>query len=277
MRLGGGGLPLLILALTVAAAAPAGAEDLAGFDPRGGVVDVGASTRAPGGESPSGGDGPASACTWRVVVADDNVRAIFGPEGDRLFSDTGRWLQLECNGQAQAVNGQFVVPEGGAVSIADLLEQAYNQLDPPLPVWSASPNGLTVAMVTQLPTWLWIDDGYWNGGFTARASTPSGRVWAEARVHPLSAVWEFGDGSTVRCKAGSAYAPGAGNGGSSCTHTFRHSSAGIPGISLEVTVAFAVEGVTSQGTTVALGELSRTSAPVVVQVAEIQAIETQGR
>lgn len=277
MRFGRSRVSVLIVAGVMASADPVGAADLAGFDPRGGVVDVGASSNDAGTGSSGSGSTEASACTWRVVIADDNVRAIFGPGGERLFSDTGRWLQMECGGQVQVVDGQFALPEGGVVDIAALLAEAYSRLDPPAPSWAASPNGTTVPMVTQLPTWLWIEPGYWGGGFVARASTPSGRVWAEARATPVSASWEFGDGSSVECAAGAAFAAGSGVGTSPCTHTFRHSSAGTSGTSVAVTVTFSVDGVTSLGGTEALGDISRASAPVLVRVAEVQALETEGR
>lgn len=270
------GLPVLILAAVGAWAQPAGAADMAGFGPRDGVVDVAASSNDPGAGGAGSGGGSASNCTWRVVIADDNARAIFGPSGERLFSDTGRWLQMECGGQVQAVDGQFALPEGGLVDVAALLAEAFSQLDPPVPAWSASPNGTTVPMVTQLPTWLWIDPGYWGGGFSARASTPSGRVWAEARATPVSASWEFGDGSAIECGAGAAFGA-ASTGSAACTHTFRHSSAGSSGTTIAVTVTFSVEGVTSLGGTEALGEVSRTAGPVLVRVAEVQALETEGR
>lgn len=279
MRVGGRRLPLLIASIVLAWAPTAGAAEGGGFGVRDNVVDVVATSGAPGssGEGGGGGGGGPNPCVWRVVIADDASRGLFGPTGERLYSDTGRWLQYECNGQPQAVGGQFLVPEGGAFAIADLLDEAYNALDPAAPAWSASPNGTTVPMVTQMPTWLWIDDTYWGGAFSARASTPSGRVWAEARATPTATVWSPGDGTTVRCGAGYAWQPGARDGATSCSHTFKHSSAGRDGFPLTVTVSFEVQGITSLGTSVPLGPLSRTSAPVAVQVTEIQAIETTGR
>jgi len=276
MRVGGRGLPLLIALTLLGIAAPAGAEDGAGFGVRDGVVDADAGSHTPG----SGGstsDGAPSRCTWRVVIADDLTKGVFGPSGERLYSDTGRWLQKVCDGEVEIVDGLFVIPEGGSFAIADLLEQARRTLDPPAPTWSASPNGTTVPMVTQLPTWLWVNGDYWNGGFSARASTPSGRVWAEARATPTSALWQIGDGSTVSCGAGTAWQAGPQANSSDCTYTFRHSTAGTAGTPLSVSVTFDVAGVTSLGGTAELGALTRTSPPALVQVAEIQAIESNGR
>ena len=132
-------------------------------------------------------------------------------------------------------------------------------------------------MVTQMPTWLWISDAYWSGPFVARASTSSGRVWAEARAHPVAVSWQPGDGSTISCGPGTPWQAGAGSAPSSCSHTYRHSSAGTSGLPLSVSVTFEVEGVTSLGSTVPVGQITRTSAAVLVQVTEIQAIETNGR
>jgi hypothetical protein len=240
------------------------------------VVEVTAVASVPGVSGVSDGD-VIDTCTWRLVMTDDLVRGVYSPDGIRAYSDTGRWFQRECDGEVVAVNGFFVVPEGGGFLIGDLLEQALDALDPAAPTWGAAPDGDQVPMVVQMPTWLWVDSAYWDGTFAARAVTPSGRMWAEARGHPATATWEPGDGAAVVCtSAGEPWNDGAGS-KPTCSHTYRHSTAASGPLALTVTVAFEVDGITSiDPNPVPLGSISRTSAPAAVTVGEIQAIETSG-
>ena len=268
-------LSLLIVVASVSVAAPARAADEGEVGIHERVVRVAARATIPG-VRVSGGADP-DGCVWQVVIEDDRL-PMYDTDGTGLFSDTGRWFQRMCNGQPVEVNGLFVVPEGGGFAIPDLAEQAFDALDPSEPVWSASPNGTTVAMLVQLPTWLWVEPGYWNAIFVARVATPSGRVWAEARARPTSATWDTGDGQSTSCDdGGTVWEPGSPATTISCSHTFRHSSAGTPGRPVTATVDFAVEGrTTTNPTVVAIGAISRTSPPLLVQVAEIQAIGTNG-
>lgn len=269
-------LPLLTAVAIIASTSPASAGDEGDVGVHDRVVRVTARATVPGINVSSGAD--PDGCVWQVVIENDRL-PVYDTDGTGLFSDTGRWFQRMCNGQPVEVNGFFVVPEGGGFAIPDLTEQALDALDPADPTWSASPNGTTVAMVTQMPTFLWVDGGYWNAAHTVRVETPSGRVWAEARGRPTVATFDSGDGAPTMCiGGGSAWAPGGSVSGAACSHTFRHSSAGTVGREMTVTVDFAVEGRTSVNPNpVPAGTISRTSPPVLVQVAEIQAIETNGR
>ena len=271
-------LPVLTLVLAAGFAGPAGAADDSGVAIYEQVVRVAARAAIAG--VPIGGGAAPDGCVWEVAIVGDRL-PVFTAEGEMLVSDTGRWFRRVCAGVVVGVNGFFVTPEGGGFVVPDLAEQAFDALDPISPVWSASPNGTTVPMLVQLPTWLWVEPRYWNGVFIARVETPSGRVWAEAQGRPVSALWATGDGQTVFCGVGgTVWAPGAPTrppaGG--CSHTYRHSSAGTEGRAVTVTVNFAVEGATTTNPgAVPLGVISRTSPPVVVQVAEIQAVQTKGQ
>jgi hypothetical protein len=220
--------------------------------------------------------GAASGCTYEVVIQDDRARGVYELDGARTYSDTGRWLRKICDGAVVDVGGLFFFPEGSAYGATDVLADAINRLDPRPPLWGSSPDGVDVPMVTQMPTWLWVEPSYWNGSFVVRAESPSGRVWAEARAVPVSASWNVGNGTSVPC--GGPGMPFSETAESGCTHVFEHSTAGTAGVSLSVTVTFDVLGTTSENPTpVSVGQLSRTSPPVVVTVGEIQAIETGGR
>jgi len=215
-------------------------------------------------------------CDYEVVIEDDIDMGIYEADGTRMYSDTGRWLRKSCGGVAVDVGGFLVFAEGEGYTTPDLLQQAIDVLDPPEPGWGASPDGVDVAMVTQLPTYLWVESAYWGGTFTARVETPTGRVWAEAVASPATSVWSPGDGSTVTCFGGEPWNSGMESAGAACAHTYQQSTAGTDGAPMSVTVVFEVEGTTSTGGTQALGQISRTSTPILVTVGEIQAIETSG-
>lgn len=221
--------------------------------------------------------GAQSECIYEVVIEDDLNFGVYETDGARMFGETGRWLRKTCDGALVDVGGFFVFPEGEGYRTADLLQQAMDVLDPPEPGWNASPNGVEVAMVTQMPTSLWVEASYWNGTFASRVETPSGRVWAEAQAVPMASVWSPGDGSTVGCTGGGEpWNPGSDDAAAACSHTYVRSTAGTSGAEMSVQVAFDVVGQTSTSAAENLGQITRTSAPVLVTVGEIQAIETSG-
>lgn len=266
------GLPLLILVFLMAVNGPANAADQGDVGVVENVVRVLARETIPG-ES----WGAVSDCSYEVVIDDDLTFAIYNLDGTRLHSDSGRWLRKICDGEIVDVGGAFTFPEGAGYSLPDLLQQAVDVLDPPAPTWSASPDGVEVPMVAQLPTFLWVETGYWDGNFAARVETPSGRVWAEAHAIPASSIWSPGDGSTVSCSGGgNPWNPGTESTATSCTHTYVRSTAGTAGTEMAVRVTFDVIGETSTSGPEALGQISRGSAPVLVTVGEIQALETSG-
>ena len=272
VRVGSSRLPLLTVAALIALSTPAGAADQGDVGIVDGTVRVVAIATIPG-ES----WGADNACTYESVIDDDLAFGVYELDGTRMYSDTGRWLRKVCDGETVDVGGFFVFPEGDGYSTPDMLQQAIDVLDPPEPSWTASPNGIDVAMVTQLPTFLWVDTAYWTGSFAARVETPSGRVWAEAQANPSSSIWSPGDGSTVGCAGGGEpWNPGADPAAAACVHTYVRSTAGTFGAEMTVQVTFDVVGRTSTGGAQDIGQISRTSAPVFVTVGEIQAIETGG-
>ena len=263
------GLSLLILA-AVLTATPAHAADEASAGIVDDVVVVRARETTPGERAGTQGE-----CTYEVVIEDDRAFGVYELDGVRQYSDTGRWLRKTCNGTVVDVGGFFIFPEGGGFETPDVLAQALAALDPISPSWEASPDGVSVAMVTQMPASLWIEPGYWNGNFVVRAESPSGRVWAEARAVPTATTWSTGDGGTVSCPGPGS--PPSENGPGSCSYTYEHSTAGSAGVSMAATVTFDVVGTTSDDPTPrVVGQITRTSLPVLVTVGEIQAIETNG-
>ena len=271
MRLITCGLPLLIAA-TLLTATPVGAADQGDVGIVDGTVRVVAVATIPGESWGSDND-----CVYEVVIEDDIAFGVYEVDGTRMYSDSGRWLGKSCEGEAVAVDGLFTFPEGGGFNTPDLLQQAIDVLDPPEPGWGASPDGVEIAMVTQLPTALWVDAAYWSGSFVARVETPSGRVWAEATAVPRTSTWTPGDGAVVNCAGGGEpWGPTTATDEAGCSHTYVRSTAGSAGYGMTVEVAFDVTGNTSTGGVEDLGQIFRASAPVLVAVGEIQAIETSG-
>lgn len=274
MRYGTRGLPIVILGALLGVAAPVRAADEGPIGVVEDVVVVRAQEVVPG--RSSGDDGEDPECAWEVAIEDDQILGgVYSVDGQRLFSDTGRWFQRNCGSGPVQINGLFVVPDGGGFELPDMLVQAVRALDPAEPPWASSPDGVAVPMVAQMPVWLWVESSYWGGRFVARAETPSGRVWAEAVAVPVSTSWNPGDGSTVLCPGGGTpYVEG--NVLPGCSHLFAHSSSVTGDLSMSVAVTFDVLGTTSsEPAPQPAGQISRSSAPLLISVGEIQAIETR--
>lgn len=188
----------------------------------------------------------------------------------------GGWYAYVCpglpgtGGGTQWIAGQ---PPGGAgVDPAVLARQAVSRLDLPQLRIGTSPAGTQLVTV---PTWLWIDPGSWRPR-SATAQVPGLTVTATAT--PSRVVWRTGDGATVTCTGpGTAWTPGTDPATPSptCGHTYRRSSAGMPGGTFLVTatvswtVAWAGGG--QDGTVLGLS----TTSTVTVRVTEVQAVVTR--
>lgn len=228
------------------------------------VVDV---TTDPG----SGGDG--SDCFFRVAISDDFEMGIFDVDGTRTYSETGRWLELVCDGSVVPIDGQGIVPEGGAVDPAQLAADARASVPIEAPPIETSPDA-DRETYSQMTTWLWVTPSWWKG-YTATAS--AGRVSATVTATPVSATWSTGDGGTEECAGpGVVWRRGLDDDDTYCSHVYRRSSAGEPDdrYALQVTVDFEVSWSSNVGQGGSLEGLSR-SASRSIRVGEIQAIETE--
>ena len=229
----------------------------------------------PGSGGGSGGSGRNDGCVWIVLVEDDFDWALYDLDGNRRYSETGRWLALDCPpGAPGAVGGIVVVPEGEQVDLEGLIQQALASTSIDGPGIETSPSA-DQKLYTQVPTWLWLDSVWWQ---TYEATARAGRVWSTVRATPVSTTWSMGDGRTVSCRGpGTPWQAGMPENASDCTHTYRTSSAGSPGgtFRLEATVTFEVSWSSNAppGGGV-LPAISRSSS-VEVEVVEIQAIGTQ--
>lgn len=270
-----------LIGATSLCAGPASADDRPGgsggayIDGDGDPTATATATGGTGG-SRSGSGGGDSPCEWHVVIEDDFEFAIYDVDSpETQHSATGRWLEYWCEGYgATAVDGNFLIPEGGLVDPRALAAQALAsvQIAPPTIRTSPSENG---RLYVQIPTWLWIDAGWWHG-YNATAQT--GRIWSTVTARPVLVSWALGDGSTVRCSGpGTAWTPGTGEDASTCSHTYRRSSAGATGgtFSLLATVRLEVTWMSNAPVGGTLPAISRTST-LDVEVGEIQAIGTRG-
>lgn len=230
-------------------------------------------TDGQGGEGGGGGSADDS-CQWKVVIADDFATRVYDVNGSAQYSTTGRWLQKVCDrvGAVQ-VDGRFLIPEGGAVDVEALAQQARASVGIEGPSIRTSPE--VGKLYVQIPTWLWIDAGWWHG-YQATAST--GRVTATVTARPLRADWALGDGGQVSCAGpGVTWQPGMSEDATNCSHNYTTSSAGQPGgtFALSATVVLDITWTSNVGDGGTLAPISRSSSRTV-EVGEIQAVGTGG-
>lgn len=191
----------------------------------------------------------------------------------------GAWYVYRCSGpgvhdglyRAPIWLPDGVVPVAALPSPQELADQARAKLRLPTPGIEANPPG---DKLVQLPTWLWVDRATW-GTRQATASVPGVSVTAVAT--PTSVTWSMGDGQKVSCSGpGTPYSATAGSATASpdCGHTYRRSSAAVPGQHFVVTatVHWTVtwSGAGAGGT---FPDMT-TSATASFRVAEVQALGT---
>jgi hypothetical protein len=204
---------------------------------------------------PSGGGpglsvirGPAhDPCTYRSLSAHDLLAwhisyAFQGngdppePPADVFYGDDPdlQWALAHCPANA----GREVLvwwPVGGRppASLIDALRQRARDAVPfPVLAQHGAPSGeRDVPLITQLPTWLWVDPAQW-GPVEAEASIP-GIVTVTATGTPAGLTWDPGTGDPpVSCDGpGVAYDFGRSESAQSttCAYTYRHSSDVAPG------------------------------------------------
>lgn len=171
-----------------------------------------------------------------VVFTGQPLFGGLGWQPDR--GQPGAWYVWKCTGEGVAdalyrppvwiPDGQ--VPDTLLPSPFELAQMARRQLRLPAPTIAASPVG---DQLVNLPTWLWVSNGW--GAMSATASVPGVSVTAVAR--PMSVAWSMGDGSTVTCAGpGTPFRTGSDprSGSPDCGHIYRSSSARQPGLAFPV-------------------------------------------
>jgi len=152
---------LVAVALVAVPAMPADADDGGGafIDDDGNPTST-AEDRDTGGGGGSSGGGSDDGCTWFVLVENDFEWELYDQDGNRRYSETGRWLAQDCPpGVPGSVGGIVVVPEGAEVDVEALTQEALSRAVIASPSIATSPEA-DRRLYTQVPTWLWID-GSW--------------------------------------------------------------------------------------------------------------------
>ena len=192
-----------------------------------GYIDGGGGPDSRGGHNRRKGAPAAPAAPHRLRLAVDDWRRQrrrhVRCHGNRIYSSTGRWYQKICDGRVE-VNGRFVIPERRR-SIPDLAQRARHSVVIPVPPLATSPPA-DRRLYTRVPTWFWVDPAWWRGySATAYAGAVS------STVSP-GRCGLFGRWATVvrRLRGpGTAWRPGMADDQSTCSYTYKNSSAGQRG------------------------------------------------
>lgn len=184
----------------------------------------------------------------------------------------GGWVVRRCSDGSVGIAWVPLLPD--AAEVAELARRATNRLLLPLPAPKfnpSRPSSAGPATLVAIPTWFWVD-----GWRPISQRTQAGGVWAEVVATPVSATWDPGDGTVVRCTGpGTAWRPGAMD--SRCEHVYVRSSAGQPRnvYTANVVVTWRVTWTGSGGRSGSLPLMERqTTFPIAV--AERQTVVTTG-
>jgi hypothetical protein len=164
-------------------------------------------------------------------------------------------------------------PLGPNADADDLARMARTRLPLPLPDAHMSPDG---DQTVNVETWMWVDN--WE---TQTRSATAGNVTSVVVATPVEQRWTFGSpGEKKICTdAGTPYdlSRPPSEQSTTCSYTFRHSSAGQPDDAYRVTVTLVwhVTWTSNIGESGDLGFVSRTST-IPTRVAEHQALNQPG-
>ena len=228
------------------------------------------------------------ACNWDVWTTEE-VLSYFGQFQDFVLQPDvaggdpdERWSVVYCG---TSVDTGGAVPTGvlrawrigerPPQAVLDwLVAYAYASVQIPAQVgWSAPFGDDQAPMITQLPTWLWVEPEVWAP--QSATTPPVFGITATVTVTPLNVTFEGADGQVVDCGANLApvydFSRAEEDQHSDCTLTYHHSSA-VGEWHLTSTVTWGVTYICSAycgpGT---LPSLTATSTRPV-QVAELQAV-----
>jgi hypothetical protein len=231
-------------------------------------------------------------CAWTVWSTPEVVAHFAGIEGMTASvaideSDDTQWSVVFCDSSVDTGGALLTgwinawpVGEPPPQAVLDwLVAYAYALVDVPVQVGWAAPFGDDQApLITQLPTWLWVEPEAW--GPRSATTPPVFGVTATVTVTPVNVTFEGADGEVVDC--GPNLAPvydfdlADHEQHSDCTLTYHHSSA-VGEWSLTSIVTWEVTYVCSAfcgpGTLAPLTVVNTRP----VRVAELQAVLVPGR
>lgn len=233
-------------------------------------------TRPPGGGASTSGP----ACTYTAMT---NANFIAEMEQQTPHEPgTGTWNLKYCDGEYQGPVwlGNGGGGRGAGAPVVDpvvLAQEAKNRLAIPTPTITMTPPPDKV--LVNANTFLSIDSSQW-GQRSATAS--AGGVTSTAVAVPEKVIWSMGDGQQVTCtRPGTPFNPNVDYFAQTpdCGYVYKRSSASYPGHVVRVTATlyyratWSAAGAAGGGD---LGTISRTSAPVLVSVNEIQTVIVPG-
>lgn len=217
---------------------------------RGGGGEAGAECPGGGGgpTQPVSGGGGGVACTAERA-ADANAWWISYDVPDEAIPGDGNrqsWYALtppegqttavyrDCNGDLRSMVMWVPEPEHGGAGDDDGIfvarQEARARVEPAVPVFAVSPE----QAVVRFPTWLWLEEAYWQAA-SASATTPGG-VTVTVEAVPVEVTWDLDEGSRVCDGPGVPWSELAeaayelqpetvrGSGNPACTFTFVNAS-----------------------------------------------------
>jgi len=216
-------------------------------------------------------------CTWHELSGQ-----VFAPTWDRnvpVIPEPGWVYVLRCvyrdDGSNVAGYAQIIVYDpadpiaGAVVGIVEISKFAVDSIvfETPIPVLSPPDR-----QVVGVPTWLGVASRLNYAGAAAQA----GDTWVRVRPIVRDAVWDLGDGSTVRCQTDidkiwdQTITPTGQS--TTCSHNFERGSGSVP-FAGKVTVSWTIFEInnTHPNTWRVWGVVERTS-PVRFDVGELQSV-----
>lgn len=211
-------------------------------------------------------------------LGSDGCRYLYQPDAGApsgVEGPGGSYLPT-CPGDPPDAQRALVwIPDSDAPAAA-LGAVAVSRLSLPRPQLVLSPPPPAPQLV-RLPTWLWLDAGWWEADRRATASVPGVSVTAVAS--PVQVDWQMGDGGSRTCRGpGTAWRSGMDPRAKSpdCGYVYAWPSADQPGgtYTVTATVTWAVSW-SGAGTSGEAGPLFSTGSQPV-RVVESQTMVTEG-
>lgn len=296
------GIQIILIALPASAQDPSSDAWLSGDDTAEAEVVL---TNTGTGHSPgSAPHEPAEKVSGAVVWSNAGCTSAYDPERSAVtfvdlgpatleqvqaagYDETGEYRQMQIlclyynvsdgsfGGTQQIVLYEVTPPVDPTV----LRDRAMARITVPTPSVGMAPAGSSdIPAITQLETWLWVNDP-WE---TLTDSESQGFVTVEVRVRPRSVFWEMGDshvtnnGGHIECGGpGTVWSAEIDSEGTPCGYAFRSSTIDEPGgvyhgsATVNYDLFWSINGV-DQGS---FGTL-QPSSPFTVAVSEIQVVNS---
>ncbi|OHV39706.1 hypothetical protein BBK14_13625 [Parafrankia soli] len=236
-------------------------------------------------EPRTGGRAAVDPCPNRQTWSFDPVSGTVPPRGWAGTGQGGGYVYQTCDGDAQNPQGGpgwvWVAnpgdPAGGAPAVpapAELAQQAFDELAPPVPQFDFRPRqhpGGPDATLVGLWTFFWADQG---GLVPLSRRVAAGGNWAEVTATIRQVAFDPGDGSApLSCPGGGTpYNPDLTyeRQVTSCAHRYDRASP-APGFTATATVTWSATWAGSGGTGGVLPDVTAT-ATAVVPVQEMQVV-----